>query len=146
VAGLRAVPPGERPPVNLVFQTYHLMVALGMALLALSWLGLFLWWRRRLFETRWFLWLLVFAVLGPQLANQAGWASAEVGRQPYIVQGLLRTADALSPVVGAGEVLTSIILFGLVYLLLFVLFVYLLNEKIQHGPVDDETAGEGQRA
>jgi len=146
VAGLRAVPPGERPPVNLVFQTYHLMVALGMALLALSWFGLFMWWRDRLFETRWLQWILVFAVLGPQLANQAGWASAEVGRQPYIVQGLLRTADGLSPVVGAGEVLTSIILFGLVYLLLFILFVYLLNEKIQHGPVDDDTAGEGQRA
>jgi cytochrome d ubiquinol oxidase subunit I len=73
-------------------------------------------------------------VLGPQIANQAGWFAAEVGRQPWIVYGLLRTSDALSKAVTANQVLASLIMFGLIYALLFVLFLYLLNEKIQHGP------------
>jgi cytochrome d ubiquinol oxidase subunit I len=64
--------------------------------------------------------------------------AAEVGRQPWIVYGMLRTSDALSAVVPASEVITSLILFGLIYLLLFILFVFLLNEKIQHGPEDYE--------
>jgi cytochrome d ubiquinol oxidase subunit I len=103
------------------------------------------WWRDRLFRTRWLLWVLVFAVLGPHLANQLGWLSAEVGRQPWIVYGMLRTSDALSAVVSANEVLTSLVLFGIIYLMLFILFVYLLNEKIQHGP-EDLAVAEGRLA
>jgi cytochrome d ubiquinol oxidase subunit I len=98
-----------------------------------------------LFETRWLLWIFVFAVLGPQIANQLGWLSAEVGRQPWIVYDLLRTSDALSNVVSASQVLTSLVLFGLIYLLLFTLFVYLLNEKIQAGP-GEIPVEEGRRA
>ncbi len=94
----------------------------------------------------WLLWVLVFSVLGPQLANQLGWMTAEIGRQPWIVQGLLRTADANSPVVSAGQVLGSIVMFGLIYGLLFVLFVYLLNEKIQHGPDEADLQHEGRMA
>ncbi len=136
VAGLNAFASEDRPPVNIVFQSYHAMVGIGMLLILISVLsGIYLW-RNRLFRTRWLLWALVFSVLGPQFANQLGWLSAEVGRQPWIVYRLLRTSDALSASVTANEVLTSLILFGLIYLLLFVLFVYLLNEKIQHGPVD----------
>jgi cytochrome d ubiquinol oxidase subunit I len=74
-----------------------------------------------------------------------GWLSAEVGRQPWIVYDLLRTSDALSASVSGGNVLTSLVLFGLVYLLLFILFIYLLNEKIQHGP-GDLPAKEGRMA
>src|SRR5690606_13164744 len=85
VTGLRSFAPENRPPVNVVFQTYHAMVAIGFGLIALSWGGLLLWWRKRLFDLRWLLWIFVFAVLGPQAANQLGWISAEVGRQPYIV-------------------------------------------------------------
>ena len=70
----------------------------------------------------------------PQLANQAGWFTAEMGRQPWVVYGLLRTSDALSQAVKAGEVLFSLILFIIVYAGLFVLFIFLLNRKIQHGP------------
>jgi cytochrome d ubiquinol oxidase subunit I len=81
-------------------------------------------------------------VLGPQVANQAGWMAAEVGRQPWIVQGLMRTADAVSPVLVPGQVIFSIILFTVIYLGLFVVFIYLLNDKIQHGPdpIEDRSA------
>jgi cytochrome d ubiquinol oxidase subunit I len=116
-----------------------------MLLILVALVSVFYWWRGSLFETRWLLWVLVFSVLGPQIANQLGWMSAEVGRQPWIVYDLLRTSDALSPAVSAGDVLTSLILFGLVYLLLFILFVYLLNEKIQHGP-HGAPAHEGRMA
>ena len=76
----------------------------------------------------------MLSVLGPQLANQAGWFAAEVGRQPWLVYGLLRTSEGLSAVVTAEMVLASLILFTVIYLLLFAVFVYLLNDKIQHGP------------
>jgi cytochrome d ubiquinol oxidase subunit I len=136
VAGLNdAAPnPEDRPPVNFTFQLFHLMVAIGFGMILISALGFLYFWHGSLFENRWLLWLLVLSVLGPQLANQAGWFAAEVGRQPWIVQGLLRTSAGLSAVVKANMVLASILLFGAVYLLLFAVFVYLLNDKIQHGP------------
>lgn len=145
VTGLNAFEPEDRPPVNIVFQSYHAMVAIGMALILISLLGALYWWRGKLWHTRWLLWILVFAVLGPQLANQLGWLSAEVGRQPWIVYHLLRTADALSNTVSSHQVMTSLVLFGMIYLLLFILFVYLLNEKIQNGPEGIVTE-EGKRA
>ena len=146
VTGLGAFPPEDRPPVNVVFQSYHLMVGIGMLLIMLAVVAGFTTWRGSLWRMRWFLWILVFSVLLPQAANQLGWLSAEVGRQPWIVYGLLRTREAVSESVGTGEIWGSLIMFGLIYLLLFVLFVYLLNEKIQHGPgsasgpVDDTPA------
>jgi len=76
VRGLKAYPPADRPPVNFVFQTYHLMVAIGLILIFLSLLGVFYWQRGTLFNKRWLLWSFVFAVLGPQIANQAGWFTA----------------------------------------------------------------------
>ena len=82
------------------------------------------------------MWIFVFSVLLPQIANQIGWITAEVGRQPWIVYGLLRTSEGLSKVVEAGQVWFSLILFILIYIVLFILFIYLLNEKIQHGPED----------
>jgi cytochrome d ubiquinol oxidase subunit I len=93
-----------------------------------------LWWRGRLFHHRWLLWVFVFTVLGAYLANQLGWVSAEAGRQPWIVYGLLRTSDALSESVTGGMVLSSIIMFGLIYAMLFIVWIYVLNNKIQHGP------------
>lgn len=134
LTGLNAFKPEDRPPVNIVFQSYHIMVAIGFGLIALSLIGIYMLWRGKLFEKRWLLWVFVFSVLGPQIANQLGWISAEVGRQPWIVYNLLRTSEALSKVVTANQVMFSLILFTLVYLLLFILFIYLLNEKIKHGP------------
>jgi len=140
--GLNAFSRQDRPPVNLVFQTYHIMVAIGFALIGISLLGLFLWWRGYLLKRKWYLYILVFSVLLPQLANQLGWISAEVGRQPWIVYHFLRTSDALSKVVTAGQIWFSLILFIIIYSLLFVLFLYLLNEKIKHGPDSHDERSE----
>jgi len=146
ITGLKAFPPEDRPPVNIVFQSYHLMVAIGMFLILLAIIGAFTYRTGGLFEKRWLLWIFVFSVLLPQLGNQLGWFSAEVGRQPWIVYGLLRTSEALSVSVDTTEVLISLILFTFIYALLFVLFIYLLNEKIKHGPVDDADVTEGRMA
>ncbi len=145
VTGLKAFPYDVWPPVNLTFQSYHAMVAIGFILIGVSMLGVLLWWRKKVFASRWYHWILVFSVLGPQAANQLGWMTAEVGRQPWVVYGLLRTESSVSPSVTAGEVITSVVMFGIIYLLLGALFVYLLNDKIQHGPGELSTEG-GQRA
>ena len=139
VKGLNAFPKENRPSdraVNFVFQTYHLMVAIGMTLIGLTLLASFLWWRGKLFQQKWLLQIFAWSVLLPQIGNQVGWYSAEVGRQPWVVYGLLRTSDALSQSLRAEQVWFSLIMFTFVYALLFVLFLYLLNKKIKHGPVD----------
>lgn len=134
VTGLNAFDEKDRPPLNIVFQSYHIMVAIGFLIIGISLFAVFLLWKKKLFNLKWYLYVLVFSVLLPQIANQLGWITAEVGRQPWIVYGLLRTSDALSKAVDAGQVLFSLILFILIYGLLFVLFLFLLNEKIKHGP------------
>jgi cytochrome bd ubiquinol oxidase subunit I len=139
VIGLNEFPEDERPPVNIVFQSYHLMVAIGFAIIAVSLLGAFFWWRGTLFRKKWLLWIFVFSVLLPQIANQLGWITAEVGRQPWIVYGLMRTSEGLSKAVEAGQVWFSLILFTLIYIFLFLLFIYLLNEKIKHGPEEPDS-------
>ncbi|MDP2652882.1 MAG: cytochrome ubiquinol oxidase subunit I [Candidatus Omnitrophota bacterium] len=134
VQGLKAFRKEDRPPVNIVFYSFHLMIVVGMFLIALNVLGFVLLLQGRLFSARPILWIYVFAVLGPQIANQTGWITAEVGRQPWIVYGLLRTSEALSKTVTASMVLTSLIMFSVIYVLLFVLFIYLLDSKIRQGP------------
>ncbi|MFZ6050496.1 cytochrome ubiquinol oxidase subunit I [Halocola ammonii] len=139
VTGLNEFPEDERPgAVNAIFQFYHLMIAIGMALIAISLYGAYLLWRKKLFDKRWFLWVLVWAVFLPQIANQVGWFAAEMGRQPWVVYGLLRTSDALSSAVTSSQIMTSLILFSIVYALLLVLFLYMLNKKIKHGPDEGE--------
>lgn len=141
-----------KPPVNISFQSYHLMVAFGMLFIAMGLYASWLRWRGTLWEKRWLLRGFVFAVLPAFAANELGWVAAEVGRQPWVVYptvvegqvvGGLRTADAVSEAVSAGEVLGSIIMFGLIYILLFILWVVVLNHKIQHGPelMDEEPEG-----
>lgn len=135
VRGLNDFPKDEIPTqVNAVFQFYHIMVAIGMALIFISFLGLILVFKNKLPQNKMVLIVLVFSVFLPQIANQAGWFAAEMGRQPWVVYGLLRTSDAFSQVVSANQVLFSLILFFSVYLLLFILFIYLLNKKIKAGP------------
>ena len=138
VKGLNAFTENDRPkPINAIFQTYHLMVLLGMIMIALTLFALFLWWRGKLFNYKWLMAVFSFSVILPQLANQLGWFSAEMGRQPWVVYGLLRTSDALSKAVKANQVIFSLVLFTFIYSLLFALFIYLLNKKIQHGFEDD---------
>jgi cytochrome d ubiquinol oxidase subunit I len=137
IKGLNAFRPEDRPQqVNAIFQLYHLMVAIGTFMILLSVYGCYLMARKKLFEKKWLMSIFVFSVLLPQVANQAGWFTAEMGRQPWVVYGLLRTSDALSKTVTANQIMFSLVLFTLVYALLFVLFVYLLNKKIKHGPVE----------
>jgi cytochrome d ubiquinol oxidase subunit I len=136
VTGLRDIPTDERPPINFTFQLFHLMVAVGMALIGLALWAAWAAWRGRLEQSRVLLVCLTASVLGPQIANQAGWWTAEVGRQPWIVWKLLRTSEGLSAVVSANHIIASMVMFTIVYLLLFAVFVFLLNEKIRHGPDD----------
>ncbi|UBZ10177.1 cytochrome ubiquinol oxidase subunit I [Leeuwenhoekiella palythoae] len=146
VTGLNAFPEDERPSqVNAVFQFYHLMVAIGMFLIALTLYASFLLWKKKLFTKKWMLWVFVFTALLPQIANQVGWFSAEMGRQPWVVYGLLRTNEAFSQAVTANQVLFSLILFFAVYALLFLLFVYLLNKKIKHGPYEEANDEDDDR-
>lgn len=137
VTGLNAFAEEDRPgQVNAVFQFYHLMIVIGMTLIGLTLLALFYWRKGTLFQKKWLLWMFVFAAILPQIANQVGWFAAEMGRQPWVVYGLLRTSDAFSQAVSANQIMFSLILFTLVYTLLFILFIYLLNKKIKHGPYD----------
>ena len=144
VTGLNAFPEEDRPSqVNAVFQFYHLMVAIGMFLIALSLFALVQWKRGKLFDNKWLLWTFVFTAILPQLANQFGWFAAEMGRQPWVVYGLLRTSDALSKSVQANQVLFSLILFFIVYTILLLLFIYLMNKAIKKGPSSDVDFDEG---
>ncbi len=146
VAGLDRFARDEWPNVPLVFQTYHAMVALGLFFIGITLLAAFFLWRGTLFRQRWLLWIFVFAVLGAYASNQLGWVSAEAGRQPWIVYGLLKTSEALSESVTAEMVLSSIIMFTLIYLLLFAIWVFVMNSKIQHGPEAAAVHGTGERA
>lgn len=155
VAGLNDLAPTwGSPPVWLTFQSYHLMVAIGMLFILSTAYAVILRLKGTLFRKRWVLWYFVFAVILAFAANEAGWAAAEVGRQPWLVYpqvvdghlvGGLRTSDGLSEAVHAEHVLGSIIFFGAIYTLLFVLWLVLLNHKIQHGPEPQgEISAEGR--
>lgn len=134
VAGLDRFPREDWPRVGYVFQTYHLMVALGLIFIAGTLLASFFYLRGTIFEKRWLLWLFVASPLAAHAANQLGWISAEMGRQPWIVYGLMRTSDAVSKSIDGQMVLGSIVMFGLIYLSLFAVYVVVLNDKISHGP------------
>jgi len=138
VPGLNEFPKDEIPvALNAIFQFYHIMVAIGLLLIAITLFGTVQWWRGKIFHHRWYLWILVASVLLPQISNQFGWYAAEMGRQPWVVFGQLKTADALSESVTSSHVIFSLIFFTLIYLLLFMLFLYLLDRKIRKGPYDE---------
>lgn len=140
---LAVLRPSYWPQIGAVFQMYHLMIIVGSMAFAGAFLSLLLLvkgWLFRIdsFWIRCWLFLLIFSVLGPQICNQAGWFTAELGRQPWIVYNLLKTSQALSAKVSSDQVLGSLFLFFAIYALLFFAFLYLLNLKIQHGPDDPE--------
>ncbi len=125
----------------LGFVSFHNMVLLGAWFIGLLGLATFLLWRRRLFDNRLVLRALAWSIPLPLAACQLGWITAEVGRQPFIVHGLLRTKDAASVTVGAGEILVSIVIFSLVYLALGALWIFLLKKKLDVGPDGHPPAG-----
>lgn len=141
VKGLDQIPRDEWPNVPFVFQTYHLMVMMWGAMFLVAALGL--WYRRkqRLENAPWLLWAMIVSVGFPHIAQQAGWISTEVGRQPWIVWKLLRTPDGVSTNISTAQVFSSVCMFIVVYLLLFALFLFLLDRKIKHGP---ESLEEGE--
>jgi cytochrome d ubiquinol oxidase subunit I len=144
VPGLDQTPPQDRPPVVIPFATYHVMVYTWGAMTGLVGLAVMQWFRGRLFNRRGLLWAFVAAVALPYAANQAGWVASEVGRQPWVVQGLLRTSEAHSRSLPASQVLGVIVLYALVYALLFIVWLRLLTRVIQRGPeapVGDGTTG-----
>ncbi|MCB0044729.1 MAG: cytochrome ubiquinol oxidase subunit I [Caldilineaceae bacterium] len=135
IQGLNSVPRDEWAPVGWVFQSYHLMIVLGGLFVGIGLLGLlFAVWGERIWRTRWLLRTFVSTIFLTELATMTGWWTAELGRQPWIVWGLMRVEDAVSPNLTTGQLLFSNAMFVLLYTLLFVLFIYLLNEKIMHGP------------
>jgi cytochrome d ubiquinol oxidase subunit I len=133
VAGLKAVPPQQRPPVPVVFFAFRAMVGIGLVLLAIVLAGAALRWRGRLYDTRWFSIVCAFSSPLPFLAILAGWTVTETGRQPYVVYGLLRTADAVSPVAPAA-VFGSLALFVVVYTVLLIAFFFYATRLVLRGP------------
>ena len=146
VTALDQFPKEDRPSVVVPFYMYHLMIAFGMFFIFITLLGLyFRFVTKNIFEKRWLMRIFVFSILGTYAANQAGWIAAEVGRQPWVVYGLLKTSDAISKAVIGEQILISILMFSFIYLLLFAVWIFVMNSKIQHGPdtleMPEETSG-----
>lgn len=137
IIGLKDFPVEDRPPIFISFISFHLMVGLGFYFVAFTAACLFLWWRRKLHENKFFLTIALLSIPLPVIANELGWIATEVGRQPWIVYGLMRTKDAVSGSVPAGQILTSIFLFSSIYALLFAVWIFLLKIKLNKGPQDE---------
>jgi cytochrome d ubiquinol oxidase subunit I len=138
VPGLNEFPKDERSPIFLPFASYHLMILLGALFILLSLIGIYLFIRKKIWNARWYHKLLIFAIPLPYLSNEFGWIAAEVGRQPWAVYKVLRTADAASPVVPAGNVLLTLILFFLVYTLIAVVGISIILKHVRQGPMDSK--------
>jgi cytochrome d ubiquinol oxidase subunit I len=141
VRGLDAFPPDQRPDsIALLYYSYHIMVGLGTIFIAIMALALLLLWRKLLFQSRWMLWILMLAAPFPFIANTAGWFTTELGRQPWIVFGMLRTVNGSSANLSGGNVLFTLIGFAGMYLLLGLLYVILMVNDVLRGPVFEEEA------
>jgi cytochrome d ubiquinol oxidase subunit I len=135
VTGITSFPANLYPPINLVFQVYHLMINIGFLFIPIGLLGVLLYfWKHKVFQVRWLLWLFVISVFLAEVSVIAGWWTAEVGRQPWIVYNLMTITEAGSPTLTTGQAAFSMAMFIVLYIILGALFLYLLNNKIQHGP------------
>jgi cytochrome d ubiquinol oxidase subunit I len=141
--GLETVPPQDRPPVAIPFFSFRLMVGMGLIMLAVSWLGNLLRLRGRLETTRWFLWATFLAFPTGFIAILTGWFTAEVGRQPWVVYGLLRTKDAVTPSLVTGDVLWSLAGYIVVYALFVSFGFYYIYKLLRDGPTGEATAISG---
>jgi cytochrome bd ubiquinol oxidase subunit I len=135
VKGLDAFPRELWPDnIPLLYYSYHIMVGLGTLFILVMTLAVIQLARSRLYETRWLLWILMLAFPFPYIATTAGWMTAELGRQPWLIYGLMRTAEGPSPRVSAGNGLFTLIGFMGIYALLAILFLFLIYREIEHGP------------
>jgi len=135
VKGLDAFPQDQWPDqIVLLYYSYHIMVGLGTIFIAIMVLAAFLLWRNKLYESRWMLWILMLSVPLPYIANTAGWMTAELGRQPWLIHGLMRTAYGASPRVAAGNVWFTLLGFMGMYVILSILWLFLIYREIDQGP------------
>lgn len=135
VKGLDAFPQEQWPDrIEMLYYSYHIMVGLGTIFIAVTVLAAILYWRKKLFESRWMLWTLMLCVPLPYIANTAGWITAELGRQPWLIYGLMRTVHGGSPRVGAGNVWFTLIGFMGMYTVLGILWLFLVWREIEIGP------------
>ncbi|HEY8607754.1 MAG TPA: cytochrome ubiquinol oxidase subunit I [Noviherbaspirillum sp.] len=141
VKGLKEWPREDRPPVAIVYFAFRIMVGIAMLMLFVVVAGLFLWWRGRLFDTGWYLRLCTWTGASGFIAVLAGWTTTEVGRQPWVVYGLMRTADAVTPSLAASDVMLSFAAYVTAYLVIFGGGFVLLRRLVRIGP---EMAAEGE--
>ncbi|WP_119458372.1 cytochrome ubiquinol oxidase subunit I [Rhodospirillaceae bacterium SYSU D60014] len=146
VRGLKAWPADQRPPVAIVFYAFRIMVSIGFLMLGVVLASLWLRRRKRLFETRWFLRLCAACAPIGFVALIAGWFVTEVGRQPWVVYGVMRTADATSPAITGGGVLASLLGYITVYAIIFTAGVYYILRLVQRGPGEAQAAPQGRAA
>ena len=138
VRGLAAFPQEEWPDqIALLYYSYHVMVGLGTIFIAVMVLAVFLYWRGKLFTSKWMLWVLMISVPLPYIANTAGWMTAELGRQPWLIYGLMRTSNGISPRVGSGNAWFTLIGFMGMYTVLAMLWLFLVYREIEAGPGPD---------
>jgi cytochrome d ubiquinol oxidase subunit I len=135
IRGLTAFPQDLWPDrIEMLYYSYHIMVGLGTIFIAVMGLAALQLWRGKLFSSRWMLWLLMLSVPLPYIANTAGWITAEIGRQPWLIYGLMRTAHGASPRVSAGNVWFTLLGFMGMYSVLTILWLFLTWREIELGP------------
>jgi len=138
VQGLDKFPKEDWPTnIPLLYYSYHVMAGLGTAFVLIMLVAGSLLWRKRLFATRWMLWILMLALPFPYIANTAGWMTAEIGRQPWLVYGMLRTQHGFSANVSAGNGLFTLLGFMGMYTVLGILFLFLISRVIARGPLPE---------
>jgi cytochrome d ubiquinol oxidase subunit I len=141
VRGLDSFPEDEWPDtIELLYYSYHVMVGLGTIFIAVMGLAVLLLWRKKLFDARWMLWLLMLSAPLPYIANTAGWMTAELGRQPWLIYGMMRTAHGISPRVVAGNAWFTLLGFMGMYTVLAILWLFLIYREIELGPEPEEKA------
>ncbi|HKC75442.1 MAG TPA: cytochrome ubiquinol oxidase subunit I [Chloroflexota bacterium] len=147
VRGLLTFPHDRWPDqIPLLYYVYHIMVGLGSFFIAIMGIAALLLWRRRLFEARWMLWILMLAAPFPFIANTAGWLTTELGRQPWIVYGLMRTSAGDTAFLSTGNILFTLIGFAGMYLVLGLLYILLVVREAAHGPAAAAEAPETAEA
>ena len=135
VPGLNEFPREDWPTnIPLLYFSYHIMAGLGTMFILVMAVSIFMLWRKRLFGTRWLLWVIMLCLPFPYIANTAGWMTAEVGRQPWLVYGLMRTSVGYSPTVTAANGLFTLLGFMGLYAVLAIFFLFLVHREIEHGP------------